>query len=217
MAYDKLKQRMLERAATAQVKSGVSLSTPLRGVGKLPAGSHVVRIDAVDLLWLDSRGYLTLSLSAGPDLSQRHKLYLWSREGQPNYSWGFRQFMRAVCTTSVHPLLMELFEGTPDERREGLELLRGLRVGVHVELGEGYTVEQTATQYIRYYNNTYTSFDTLADLVEDSQERGIPQATTSIKEFYSVGGTQHHNDSFIRTAYQTLRTLSVPTSGDSNI
>jgi hypothetical protein len=119
--------------------------------------------------------------------------------------------MRALLPFSAHAVFLDAVD------RHGIEallqVLRGFSVGVRVTLGQGYTVEQTATGYLRIYNGCYDTFDDLPSLLEDAQARGLPKAKLTLKEFYDAG-TSNANANALRLAVKTLDAANVQTSND---
>jgi hypothetical protein len=205
---------MLARRLTA-FKSGFTstvLATPIRGVGKLPAGSHTVTISAVDTLWLVTRGYIELTLSLGADLHQRHKIYVRPKNDPKGWSLPFRLFMRALLPSNAHAVYLDAIDRYGLEQM--LQVLRGFTVGIVIKQGAGYIVEQTATGYVRLYDNQAVEFQDLQSLIEDSQLHAIPKASLILREFYDAG-TSNLNANALRAAIQTLDAAKVSSGADT--
>jgi hypothetical protein len=174
------------RAATA----GSSLAQPLRGSGKLPVGRHSVKIKAVDLLWLDTRGYVDVVLEIGVDQTQRHRLYVLSFD-KSKLSFKLLQFIKAVFGSSS--VVAEWTDLLASDPKESFELLRGLTLGVTVAPSEGYALSFMADGFSVINAETSvpyaTGFETAQDALEFAAAKQLPKSITQISEVFSVSAS----------------------------
>lgn len=206
MAYERLKKAVFSQFSSP---SETSVSTPIRGTGKLPVGTHAVTITGVDTLFLHTRGQVQLTFSAGAEMYERLTVYLYTKDNSA-YSFRFRKIIRALFLEDALDLYADLLE---QHTIDGLQLLRGLKLNVEVDVDDGYTVLAVPGGY-SISTHSHKVFQTMQDLVQFTTSNNLRRATTQIVGVSSYG--QLSNTRALHAAIETLRASSLSTSSTCN-
>ena len=130
----------LAAIARGRHKSAVSSSTSLsRGLGRLDAGTHEVRIESVNTSCLATRGFVDLVYGDTQERTHRDRLWILARNSD-QLSWRLQQLLTALFDSSSQWL-----EALELNQEQAFHLLRGMQLTVTLEQGPGYQIQQSPT------------------------------------------------------------------------
>lgn len=207
VAYERLKKQLLEQRATLRTP----VDRPLRGTARLPAGRHTVTITGVDTLWLATRGYLEFTLQAGDQYQRFRYWFLDFDKSETNW-----KLVKLVCALVGRgtPLFYQWQRKieSPEEQDvlDALHTLRGLRVGVLLEQGDGWLVDVDHDTYTLVNPATRevygTGFATVSEATARAAELELPKSRIQLKEVYGVD--VQRNTAALHIAYTSLQQSS---------
>lgn len=119
------------------------LSRPLRGSGYLDAGWHEVTIMAVDTDRLEDKGRVTITFEATGDI-HREAVWLLTSD-KSRLSVTFRLLVTGLFQDYAVDYISYL---NTDKQQTFLEALRGMKLGLDIQPGPGYTIHLTEDGYV---------------------------------------------------------------------
>lgn len=173
----------LAEIARRRSAAAPSVSLTSRSLSRLDAGTHDVRIEAVNTSCLETRGFIDLTYGDAQERTHRDRIWVLSRDGQ-QLSYRLRQLVQALFDRESDWLAL-----VDQNQEQAFHMLRGMKLKVTLVDGPGYQVHSAPAGWQAVLSGQIVAAaPTIQEVHQKAQAAGHRRSWLQVK---GVTGDQH--------------------------